>query len=167
MDDITKKKLDHEADAVRDSMPAVDAHVRNVHDNTHATRAHMTRLGVEQCAFTDGRITVALMTFGAMLGRLVMDCHQSRHEVEQYLHCLKMDTFWGTALSDGIVQHLGIEGAQQLERLAGFALREVRSCLRPDCDEWAFLSFLITFIAGTLRPHWGEPGIRPMSPMDS
>lgn len=151
MDDITKKLLQHEVSTVRSSMmPTLEDHVSEVHANTHTTRAHLMRLGVTHAAFLEGRVTVALSPFGMLFGRLAMDCHLSYQATTDYVRSLHSESFPPASISDEVVAHIGVSAAQQLERLGRFALGEIRRCVEPDSDEWAVLSFLMTFLRATM-----------------
>lgn len=146
MDDTTKKLLDHEASTVRGSMPDLQEHVSDVHDNTHATRAHLVRLGITEVAFREGRVPVATTAFGMVVGRLAMHCHLPAAAFREYVHALYMDQFPSTSISDEVVAHIGIAAAQQLERFGRFAIGELRSCMSADTDPWPALSFLMEFL---------------------
>lgn len=128
----------------------MNEHVAHVQDNTHATRAHLLRLGVSPNAGPDGTLTIATSSFGMVLRRLLFDCRQPSHHIAAYLHALYMNEFPPTSISDEITSCIGVAGAQQLERTFRFSLGEIRLCVVPGCDEWALMSFLIEFLSQSM-----------------
>jgi hypothetical protein len=152
MDDITKKLLDHEASTVRGSLPAYQASAEEVHRNTHATRAHLMRLGVCHLAFVEGRIASAMTIFGMVVDRLT-HCRLPPQLRTAYVHALHINAFPAVSISDEIVAHIGVLGAQQLDRMGRFALGEIRECLLPDSDLWPILAFLMEFMRSAIPNH--------------
>jgi hypothetical protein len=150
MDDITKKLLDHEASTMRDLMPEFEDATTLASQNTHATRAHLMRLGFVGDAFTEGMVAIASAAFGMMIGRLALDCRQSRHHINEYIQALTAHEFQPSSISDDIVARIGLASAQQLERLGRFAIGEVRACSIPGSDEWALISALADFLIASM-----------------